>query len=397
MAGKNSAQAHAALIPLASPATGTAGKRALPWRALPWRSWRFVALAAAGIALLTGLQSGLLRLGWSLPGASTALQHGPLMICGFLGTLISLERAIAAAAGGARWAYAAPASAALGAIALASGYETLAQAAILAAGMLLLAVSVALFARMPAMFTGLLTVAAAAWGVGSLLWALGAATALASAWWLAFLVLTVAAERIELGRIAEPPRRSTALLVIGVGLILLGAARGELTHASSPAFGVGLLVVTGWLVRYDVARFTVRQRQQVRFSALCVLAGYVWLVVAGSLLATGQAGNRAFGYDAAVHAIAIGFVLSMIFAHAPTILPVIVGGRPTYTAWLYTPLALLHASLALRLAGDLFESVALRKWSGTLTVFAVLAYALTIMAASWRARRSLRDRMHGSD
>jgi hypothetical protein len=87
----------------------------------------------------------------------------------------------------------------------------------------------------------------------------------------------------------------------------------------------------------------------------------------------------------------------MIFAHAPTILPVIVGGRPTYTAWLYTPLALLHASLALRLAGDLFESVALRKWSGTLTVFAVLAYALTIMAASWRARRSLRDRMHGSD
>jgi hypothetical protein len=309
------------------------------------------------------------------------------MICGFLGTLISLERAVAAATGGARWAYAAPAAAAVGAIALVSGYVVAAQTAMLVAGGLLFAVSSVLFVRVPALFTALLGVAAAAWIVGSLLWTLGAGTAVASGWWLAFLVLTIAAERVELSRIIEPPRWSTTLLLIGVGLILLGAARGELTLGSSPAFGAGLLVITGWLIRFDVARFTVRQRQQVRFSALCVLAGYLWLLAAGLLLVTGQIGSRAFGYDAAVHAIAIGFVLSMIFAHAPTILPVIVGGQPAYTAWLYAPLGLLHLSLLLRLTGDLLESVAIRKWSGALTVLALLAYALTLAAASWRAKR----------
>lgn len=40
---------------------------------------------------------GLIRLGWQLPALtpSLALAHGPLMISGFLGTLITLERAVA--------------------------------------------------------------------------------------------------------------------------------------------------------------------------------------------------------------------------------------------------------------------------------------------------------------
>nr|BFE78121.1 hypothetical protein GCM10020093_007220 [Planobispora longispora] len=47
-------------------------------------------------------------------------QHGPLMALGFLGTLISLERAVALRS---RWGYAAPALSALGAVALAAGAE----------------------------------------------------------------------------------------------------------------------------------------------------------------------------------------------------------------------------------------------------------------------------------
>jgi hypothetical protein len=51
----------------------------------------------AALALLAGLWAGLLRLGWLLPSLSLRLpaQHGPLMVSGFLGTLISLERAVA--------------------------------------------------------------------------------------------------------------------------------------------------------------------------------------------------------------------------------------------------------------------------------------------------------------
>ena len=54
-------------------------------------------LALAILALLAALWAGLMRLGWRLPALtpSLALAHGPLMISGFLGTLITLERAVA--------------------------------------------------------------------------------------------------------------------------------------------------------------------------------------------------------------------------------------------------------------------------------------------------------------
>ena len=55
----------------------------------------FLFLAILG--LLAALWAGLMRLGWQLPALtpSLALAHGPLMISGFLGTLITLERAVA--------------------------------------------------------------------------------------------------------------------------------------------------------------------------------------------------------------------------------------------------------------------------------------------------------------
>ena len=49
------------------------------------------------LALLAALWAGLLRLGWRLPPLQPQLAgaHGPLMVVGFLGTLIALERAVA--------------------------------------------------------------------------------------------------------------------------------------------------------------------------------------------------------------------------------------------------------------------------------------------------------------
>lgn len=68
---------------------------------------RLPLLALGGLSLIAGIWAGLVRLGWRLPVPSVAAMsdHGALMIGGFLGTLISLERAVALARG---WAYAAP-------------------------------------------------------------------------------------------------------------------------------------------------------------------------------------------------------------------------------------------------------------------------------------------------
>jgi hypothetical protein len=58
----------------------------------PLKAVRALLMVCAGLALLTGMWVGLARMGWALPTPNLFI-HGPLMISGFLGTLISLERA----------------------------------------------------------------------------------------------------------------------------------------------------------------------------------------------------------------------------------------------------------------------------------------------------------------
>jgi len=135
-------------------------------------------------------------------------------------------------------------------------------------------------------------------------------------------------------------------------------------------------------VRYDIARRTVRQHGQTRFSAVCLLGGYAWLGITGIYLLAAPPESGAYAYDAAVHGIALGFVLSMVFGHALIILPAITGWRVRYHAALYAPLALLHALVALRMIADFIEDVELRTASGPLTIVALIGFAATVIVAS---------------
>ena len=70
---------------------------ALRRQSLALRPLRLVLLACGLIAFLVGLWTGMARLGIGLMGAAPQFVefHGVLMICGFFGTLISVERAVA--------------------------------------------------------------------------------------------------------------------------------------------------------------------------------------------------------------------------------------------------------------------------------------------------------------
>ncbi len=56
-----------------------------------------IVLFLALLALLAGLWAGLLRMGWVLPDIhiNLTMAHGALMVSGFLGTIIAMERVVA--------------------------------------------------------------------------------------------------------------------------------------------------------------------------------------------------------------------------------------------------------------------------------------------------------------
>jgi hypothetical protein len=308
------------------------------------------------------------------------------MISGLFGTLISLERAVALARG---WAYAAPALSALGTLALllgapipvGAGAYAMAAAA-LAAGSLLISF------RQPAVFTGTLLFGSLTWLAGNLLWTFGAEIPDLIGWWLSFLVLTIGAERLELSRLMAPKRGSEAIFLFAVGVLLTGAQNGLTNHNGAILFGLGLLIVTGWLLRHDIARLNIRRTGQARFMAACMLCGYVWLATAGVSLIAWSPDEHAFGYDVALHAILIGFVLSMVFGHALIILPAVVHVRVQYAGALYAPLVLLHGSVALRVGSGWAGWNLGRMASGPLTACGLAAFGLVLFHAS-RGRHRL--------
>jgi hypothetical protein len=122
-----------------------------------------------------------------------------------------------------------------------------------------------------------------------------------------------------------------------------------------------------------------------------MLAGYGWLGVAAILLLAAPPSINAFAYDAAIHAITIGFAFSMIFGHAPIILPAVIGIRIRYTSLAFVPLALLHLSVVMRIASDVGELLTLRRLSGLATILAIAAYATSLLLTRARATVPLRE------
>jgi hypothetical protein len=352
------------------------------------RAWQRVPLLVLGFAgLLAGTGSGLARLGWSVPAAVAAMTslHGPLMVCGFFGVVISLERAVAI---GRYWAYLGPFLGAAGCVAALAGASAIAAWLFVLGSVVLLAASIDIFRRQTALFTFTLALGAACWSVGNWLWAAGATVHDVAPWWFAFLVLTIAAERLELSRFLAPSRAATwsfAAIVVVMGAGLFGGS----SRWGGQAFGIALLALAAWLLKQDIARRTVRNRALTRFIAVCLLSGYVWLAVGGGIILASEGllpGTPS--YDAAVHALGLGFVFSMVLGHAPIIVPAVLRVNVRYHPMFYGPLALLHASLAVRIAGDAFGQFAWISLGGLLNALALAAFIISTVSAAVRGKRS---------
>jgi hypothetical protein len=348
--------------------------------------WRLPLLAFGFVALFVGMGAGLARLGWPMPevAAGAAALHGPLMVCGFFGVVISLERAVAL---GQRWAYAAPLAAGLGTAALVHGAGGATAWLYLAGSAGLLAASLRLLAKQRTGFMLVIALGAACWCIGTARWALGAPPYRVVGWWIGFLVLTIAGERLELSRFLPPSRAAQRVFALIVAALLAALVAWPLPWAPQ-AFGLGLLALAAWLARQDIARRTVRQQGLTRFIAVCLLSGYFWLAIGGAVIAAAGLAPGGPAYDAALHALLLGFVFAMVFGHAPIVFPAVLRVAVPYHAVFYAPLVLLHAALGLRVAGAAAGDQALLRWGGLGSALALLAFVGVTVTAVVRGRRT---------
>jgi hypothetical protein len=358
--------------------------RNTPERRPAW--WRAPFLLLGFVALFAGVLAGLARLGVAVPDAAASLAalHGPLMVCGFFGVVISLERAVAI---GRAWAYAAPLLAAVGSLLVLLGAVVPARWLYLAGSIVLLVASLDVWRRQREWFTLTIALGAACWTGGVAAWAAGAPVYAVVPWWLSFLVLTIAGERLELSRFLPPSPRARQVFAALLALVVLALLAASRWPWALQAYGAALLGLAAWLLKQDIARRTVRQRGLTRFIAVCLLSGYLWLAVGGVVIAvTGELLPGRPAYDAALHALLLGFVFAMVFGHAPVIFPSVLRVAVPYHPLFYAPLAMLHASLLIRVTGDVVTQPALQRGGGVLAAIALLLFVLVTVTAVIRGR-----------
>lgn len=345
---------------------------------------RYSALPFIFAALITGMLAGLWRAGFTgLDLGALAVAHGSIMTGSFLGSLISLERAVVIK----KWfAYAVPL---LGGLSMP---VFLLQPAI--ALMMLCVASLGLIGIMTWIYSKynewhqlIFIVGASCWLIGNVVILTGDHYFFAAPWWMLFFLLTITAERMELARFVLLQKSRIILLVVFLSLAftsLLLPFHGW----GKELLGLAFILVAFTLLRYDMARKNARARGIHRFSGYALLTGYGWLVMAGlGMIFLPYTGLM---YDGLLHAYFIGFVFSMVFAHGPSILPAVLKlGSYVFHPVLWFWLIALNASLAVRLIADLLGNSYMRligSWGNALTI---LAFLLTVVVLVVRGRFAL--------
>lgn len=347
-------------------------------------------------ALVAGIAGGLLRAGVPIQAGvwlTTAVSgHAFLMICAFMGTVVGLERTAAVKR---PLCFIGPCASAAGGLAWTAGAAVAASWLVAIASLALIAVNIFIVKRQRATHTILLLVASIAWAAGCLAYAMGPSSVCVVPLWFSFLVLTIAAERLEMTRLMRRRRGSSSALYTVLGALLAGAALCAAAAAwGGLLYGLSLCALALWLCKFDIARRTVKAHGLSRYMAVCLLLGYGWLFIAG---AAWVATSLGLPYrDAALHALALGFVFSMMLAHAPVILPAIARIKVQFGWLYYLPLGLLHGSLALRLGAGLLDARALPAGAiGNAIAIATFAATLAGSAFAWRIRHIQPRTRHG--
>jgi hypothetical protein len=340
----------------------------------------FVILAM--LSLITGLLAGLHRIGWSLALGGVSPNHGAIMVGGFLGTLIALEKIIPLKR---NILYVFPILSGASVVLFFIGQPVYSVVCLVLASAGLSVVFSMYWIRERSIIYFLMVAGALCWLTGNILLIVINFYPVSLPWWMAFVLLIITAERLELMKFLPVSNiRKIAfggmLLVFVIGCIISFHGVGNYLAALS------LVGVSIWLMRHDVVALNLNKQDLPRYVGMALLSGYFALLMSGIFLPLLT--DHPLGYDALVHSFFIGFVFSMIFAHGPIILPGVLGisakpYHPIFFVWLI----LLHVSWISRVISDITLDMQLRKYAGLVSAMAILGYFLSLAVITIRIHR----------
>jgi hypothetical protein len=344
---------------------------------------RFVFVFLAIASLIAGMWTGLTRMGLDILHLNATAHHGAIMVGGFLGTLISLEKAIPLQK---KMYLVIPVISASSIVFFVTGHFTYSLLVLILASIGLCMIYAAYLIRQYDLTLLLMFLGALCWMVGNVLLLTRNFYPLSFPWWMAFLLFTIVAERLELSKFLPVTKANKNVLLIFLGIFLLGTLlpfHGYGTYFS----GAGLIMISAWLMRFDVVRITIKKKGLTRFTGIALLSGYIALFLDGVFLITFP--NTPYAYDAILHTFFIGFIFSMIFAHGPIIFPGVLGSSvKPFHPMLYVPLALLILSVIVRVSADAdLIPNSYRLTSGWISTAGILLYLATMMILLTRGTR----------
>lgn len=327
---------------------------------------------------------GVIRMGWNVPLSESSLSkyHGPLMITGFVGTILTLERAALLHKS---WALIAPVITGAGSLLLVSGtYQTLSIVMISTGSLgLLLLLSIITFQKLP-LFTIFVITGAIVWICGYYLWINGLPLSFVAYWWYSFLVITLSAQRIQHLRTISIRAKAIVLALIfilnsGVSITLI-----DLRHGIG-IIGLSSILLMIWLISYETTWKRMLSSGIRLYRAMCLLSGYMWLGISGfiGLFSNAQTGPM---HDAFLHSMFLGFVFSLLFGHVPVIFSAVIKFPLQYSKMFYLHLALLHITLLIRIIGDIFEWHIVTEYAGILNALVILIFLINTLHSIYFSR-----------